>query len=147
MKTKSAVEWVVGIRTVVLVLGYCGNMTNAQSSPPQDCLIELNVPVYSSIVWQAQLSGTATVEVRIGTEGEVAGVRVEGVHDALKGLIQIQLAESKFRKECAGRSMSYRLTYRLRGLATSRPENALKFRPPNHFLITAGPPIPFTERD
>jgi hypothetical protein len=109
-----------------------------------ECVVELNLPAYSGIEWQARLAGTAEVKIRVGKYGRAADISVVGIHQVLAVLIRGALEKSIFVSSCEGRTLSYKLTLEIEGPPSQGPVNSVKVRPPNHYIITANPPVQFT---
>jgi hypothetical protein len=107
------------------------------------CVIELRLPTYSDLTWKAQLTGKASVSITIDAKGSPS-ISVENVHAALKALMMTQLKESKFDPLCAGKTLHYTFEFRLSGPQSATLAHSVVYRPPNSFVITARPPVPFT---
>ena len=98
-------------------------------------------PLYNpGLIWQAQLSGTASVRIAIkGAKAE--SVTVTGVHDGLAHWIKTQLSESVFNQVYHAMTIEMTLTYKLEGRRARSPISEVRYLPPNDLLITARPPI------
>lgn len=124
---------------------FFGVTLNAQLPAPRAtvhvCAKELKVPLYNpGPIWQAQLSGTASVRITIkGAKAE--SVTVTGVHEGLGEWIKTELSESVFNQVCDAMTIEMTLTYRLEGRRARSPISEVRYLPPNDFIITARPPI------
>jgi hypothetical protein len=133
----------VAIFLVTMGMG-CG-LAHETGAKEIACVVELRLPWYEGLVWEAQLTGTAKVEVDIGISGKIAESRVKGVPQALAEWIKAQFGKSQFKETCKDQTLRYQITFCMEGLVSPKPVNSVIFRPPDHFIIVARPPIAFTE--
>lgn len=105
------------------------------SSEVGECVSELRVPTYPLLARQAQLSGTATVSVKIGPAGVVQEVSVSRIHQLFAQASREAIASSKFNANCAGEVVEFIYNFQLRELPGKYVESEIYFRPPNIFII------------
>ena len=119
----------------------CNSVIAAQRSALA-CINNLSLPVYDSLVWQAQITGTAVLQVKVASDGTASEVQVLQVpHKVFKEWLQRVTKESTFLTECAGQTLELTFKYNLEGLRREAPDNRVVVRAPGIFEITASPPI------
>jgi hypothetical protein len=131
-----------------LVVGtMIGQQSALTQSPLEVCVVELSLPAYEVLHWQAQITGKASVDFRIAHDGSLDRVTVEGVHRALAVYIESKMRASKFLPRCAGRMLHFEFVFELKGEPKDGPNTAIKFRPPNVFMVSSNPPKRVLVRD
>lgn len=106
------------------------------------CAEEMPIPLYDSLAWAAQASGTLRAVITIGTKETPERIEVRGEPPILVERLKAALGKAKFSSACAGRRVEIRLIYRLEGAPEANLHCELKLRSGNTFEITARPPLP-----
>jgi hypothetical protein len=101
----------------------------------------MELPVYSGVIWQARIAGTATVHIDLNSAGAVANIDVQSPHAALTNWLKLWFKKSSFLSECGGQTIQFTLRYRLDGAPHDKPENQIVLKFPDTIEITAYPPI------
>jgi hypothetical protein len=101
----------------------------------------MTLPVYAGLVWQAQLTGTATVRVVLNAEGKALEIKVDSPHKALTGWVAGTLTRASFLKQCGGRTLELVFKYRLEGQKRNTPDNQIVVKHPGTVEVIAFPPI------
>jgi hypothetical protein len=124
------------------LLGCATGALVAQDRSDLACIQELAVPAYSSLIWQARITGTATVQISLSATGSPTEVRVQSPHVALTNWLSLWFKKSSFLPVCGGKTLNLTLVYRLEGANQETPDNRIVIRYPATIDITAHPPIP-----
>lgn len=111
------------------------------------CIQDVELPVYSSLIWQARITGTAVVKIALDTGGRPIDVHVDGPHVALTNWLTLWFKKSSFLSECDGQTITLTLRYRLEGPNHERPENRVVLKYPGTIEFVAYPPIPHSTVD
>ena len=107
------------------------------------CVEEIEIPRYSFIARRAIQTGTVQVDFRVSENGKAEDFRSTGPDENLiseaEGFLK---AAGKFLPSCKGQRLRMTFTFRLEGEPRPYPFSFVKFRPPNHFIITSQPKTP-----
>jgi hypothetical protein len=101
----------------------------------------MTLPVYGSLPWIAQITGTASVTIRLDHSAKVQNLEVESPHKALTEWVEGWLTRSSFLDSCGGQTVQLTFKYLLEGERRNAPENRVVVKFPGTFEITASPPI------
>lgn len=116
-------------------------LARAEEASALGCINEMAVPVYGSIPWLAQISGTAMVIVRLDPSAKPLDIDVQSSHKALTDWVRGWLRKSTFLSGCAGKTVRLLFKYHLEGERRESPDNHVVVRFPGTFEITASPPV------
>jgi hypothetical protein len=122
---------------LVLALARAGGQDN------MSCVAEIEIPRYSFVARRAAQTGTVEVDLRVSESGAAEDIKSIAPDDSLIQEVEAFLkAKAKFLLSCSGQRVHMLFTFRLEGEARSDPFSIVKFRPPNHFIITSQPKLP-----
>ena len=131
----------VALCLVGLAITGCNSLLFAADRPGLWCISKSSLPVYAGLPWQAQLTGTATARIIVGSEGKPLEIKVAGTHGALTAWVKGWLNRTSFLPECKGQTIDLKFEYRLEGARREFPDNQIVIKFPGTFEITAHPPI------
>jgi hypothetical protein len=120
----------------------------AQDTSNTGCIEKLQIPAYPLLARQARLTGTLSVTVDLGTNGNIEKVSARSqlnndrAQSVLLMPIESVLRKSRFRRECAGKQITLVFEFGLYGDPYDDQQQEVAFGSPNRFFITARPPIP-----
>ena len=114
---------------------------SGEERPGLSCIKEMEVPVYRSLPWLAQETGTVMARIALNTGGKPSDISIESPHKALTGWVTAWLRKSSFLPACGGQTIQLTFTYRLEGERRELPDNRIVIKFPGIFEITAHPPI------
>jgi hypothetical protein len=117
------------------------SLLGAADRPALACIQDMALPVYSGPIWQAQITGTATVGIGLDVRGVPSEVRVASPHVALTKWLTEWFKKSLFLPECGGQTITLILKYRLEGPSHEKPENKVVLKYPGTIEFIAYPPI------
>jgi hypothetical protein len=124
-----------------LILFFVNGDLHAEEISGFGCVDQMTLPVYAGLVWQAQITGTATARILLNSEGSALHVKIDSPHKALTGWVAGTLSKASFLKECKGRTIELIFKYRLEGQKREAPDNQIVVKHPGTVEITAYPPI------
>lgn len=124
-----------------LLLIMCSAASLAEEQPGLACVGEMALPVYSGVIWQARITGTARVRIALDARGRPSEVRVESPHVSLTNWLTWWFKKSSFLQQCGGQTIDLTFKYRLEGANHEMPDNQIVIKYPGTFEITAYPPI------
>jgi hypothetical protein len=119
-------------------------ITIALGQDNMSCVEEIEIPRYSFVARRAAQTGTVEVDFLIGQNGTAEDFRSTGPDPnlILEAEAFLKRAGSKFVPSCRGQRVHMLFTFRLEGEARFDPFSFVRFRPPNHFIVTSQPRIP-----
>lgn len=124
-----------------IILG--GVVASAQTL---DCIVELLVPRYNLSSRRSSNGGTVAATVLIGPTGKAASVDTKADDENLASEVRGYLMrETTYSASCAGQTVTVKFTYVLEGPEQLDPPVFVRFRPPNHFIITSRPQKPIVD--
>jgi hypothetical protein len=143
----------MGVALLCCLLGWPVSAPAEQSSGPAEqssgpaeqssglgCISEIALPVYGSLPWLAQITGTARVTIHLDTSGKPVHLDVHSPHKALTDWVKGMLTKSSFLGSCGGQTVHLVFKYRLDGERREAPDNHVVVKSPGTFEITASPP-------
>lgn len=113
----------------------------AEDASSLSCIQQVEVPVYAGVLWQARISGTATVRATLDEHGRPSKIRVDSPHPSLTKWLTSWFNHAAFLPQCGGRTMTVELTYMLEGAKRESPDNRVILKYPGIIQIIAHPPI------
>jgi hypothetical protein len=133
------------ILPVGIVLACASLLAVSAQQPSQSseltCIVDLDIPAYSKITWEAGRSGKMRVSIDVDKDG-TPSVMVDGADIAIAFLLRDQFLRSKFNPQCQGRLLNYTVEFRLEGQPSTILLSSTRFRPPDLFIVTARPALP-----
>jgi hypothetical protein len=131
-------RWRTAFLGFVFVMGSCGAPGMRAGDLGFGCVDRMTLPVYGGLVWQGQITGTATARIAVNLQGRSSDVKVESPHEALTLWIAGAIRRTSFRRECNGRTIELIFKYKLEGPPRAAPDNQIVFRYPGglrHFHL------------
>jgi hypothetical protein len=126
----------------VAVFFWATSVVSAQPSGIA-CIKEMTVPVYGGAIWQAQVTGTARVEISLNPNGSPANVTATtDPYPVLGKWLESWFRKASFLPSCGAGPVVLKLIYKLDGAPKAAPDNRIVVRGPDTFEITANPPEP-----
>ena len=116
-------------------------LLRAEEYPAAGCIKQLSLPLYGSLPWQAQLTGTVRANMVLGSTGVVKELRVEGPHAALTEWVRSHLRNATFLPVCGSQTIELTFSYHLEGARHELPDNQVVIKYPGTFEVTAFPPV------
>jgi len=131
------------ILATAIVLTVSAGIAQQNREPAEmTCVVELTAPTYWHTLWQANRSGTFSVTASVGENGKTS-INVSGNDAAMRSMVKAQFETWEFDASCKGRELRYEIEFRLQGKRSDLLISATQYRPPNRFIVTANPGIPF----
>jgi hypothetical protein len=112
------------------------------------CVQKIQIPSYPALARQARVAGKLSVNVKLGENGIVSEVSAQSHlnNDKAQAIllmpIETALRQAQFRSDCAGKVVILEFDFGLNGDPSDRQTQEAAFGYPNHFWITARPPVP-----
>jgi hypothetical protein len=125
-----------------------GSTVSAQDPTNAMCAEKIQIPSFPSLARQARLSGTLSVNVKLGPSGTVDEISAQSHlnNDRAQAVLLIPiekaLRNSQFRRDCAGKLVILEFDFRIDGDPYDSQTQEVAFGYPNRFWITTRPPIP-----
>jgi hypothetical protein len=128
-------------KTLRVAAALCPLVTALSQSPGDNmrCVTEMEVPRYSWIARGAiQDTGTVDIDFRIGAGGVYEDIQASSPDPRLLKEVESFLKiGAKFSPSCGGKRVHMLFTFQMEGDPTPYPFTRVRFRPPNHFIITS----------
>lgn len=132
------------IRRLLLLLAV-PSLAVAADTADFSCIEELAVPRFSHAA-RSLGGGTVIAAVNIGNNGRAKSVRLKSSRPLLTvDLEEYLVDDSRYSTRCSGASLEIMFTFRLRGAPAEDAETAVRFAPPNHFILVSHPVLPNTD--
>lgn len=125
---------------IVLTFGLAVETATAQERAPLACVKEMDLPTYAGPIWGARISGTANVNIVLGSDGRAGSVDVESPHISMTNWLRIWCMRLRFLVECSGQRIHFTIIYRLEGDQRDVPDNKVVLKHPGTIVVTAHPP-------
>ncbi len=137
-------RWLQSLVLVALSL-FCPTAALSQMPSPMGCVSSLEFPIYKELARQAHIAGTASVRLQVEPDGRSSKLQVAGSHPLLERELRRVFEKARFLESCAGRDLSFEVTFSLEGEPRRQSGLVTRFDYPNRFILTAAPPVPSTQ--
>jgi hypothetical protein len=101
------------MRVPILALLLGGVVCHGQTTDTLACVVRLEMPVYPILARQAWVEGSAKASFTVREDGGPAKLVVVATHELLRQMVESRVAKSKFRPDCAGASLTLRVSFKL----------------------------------
>ena len=139
---RAGAQLIGGLLLLIAPYRASGQAGPAKSLSNIECLEHLEMPDYPALSRQARIQGIQTVVVLLSGRATLQTVqssiqaRPALVENAFKESAEKALKNSRFSKNCGGKTVTLVFHYELR---EDDNKSLFAFEPPNHFWIRAGP--------
>lgn len=106
----------------------------------KSCFKKVEMPLYSGIVWAAQIQGMASVSVTVDVEGRPSKIAVKSSHEAMTNWLTYWFSKQEYMRDCKSNPLRLSFKYQLEGKPTEAPVNRLIVRHPDMFEVISTPP-------
>jgi hypothetical protein len=130
---------------IFVVVGLLGAASDAYASPDAiGCIKELALPGYMGLV-VTYIPARVEVRIAIGKDGKAKSVAYST--PVASGVFRQELDEyfadkTRYDAACAGRTISFFVSYEVQGTPTSFAQAEVRFSPPDQIVIICRPKIP-----
>jgi hypothetical protein len=135
------------VLAAALIVCASSSFSEAADRAALGCIQDVALPAYSGLIWQARITGTATVRIGLDAHGAPSEVDVESPHVAMTNWLRGWAKKSSFLPECGGQTIALTLKYRLEGSNHETPENRVVLKYPGTIEFIAYPPVPHVSVD
>ena len=128
----------------VLFLSPVGTVLGQSVQDNMQCVDEMEVPRYSWVARGALVdTGTVDIAFRIGAKGTLEDIAATSPDPRLLQEVEGFLrGYAKLKSSCAGKRVHMLFTFTMEGEPRSDAFTIVKFKPPNHFVITSQRDLP-----
>jgi len=113
----------------------------ADHEQPLDCIEELEFPLYPPLARMSRTVGEGSARVTMGQGRIPARVQILRLHPHLAREVEGALKRSVFAAKCGGKEIEIFYSFRLVGEEARQSLVRTHFRPPNHVIVIAQPPV------